>query len=269
MTTVCATCAVETTEPALDMCPICADERQYVPAGGQRWTTLDELAASGKTITCTRLEENLWGLTAQGVGIAQTALLVVTSGGSVLWDVPGYLDASAVHFVRSFGPVRAIVASHPHMYGAQTAWADALDTEVLVNTRDSQWVQRPSDRIRTVDGSHEVAPGVVLHRLGGHFAGSQVLEWPDGAGGHGTLLAADTIMVNPDLATTSFMRSYPNRIPLSAATTIRLADAVQSMAFDRCINNFGKVISTGAKAAIRRSAERQVAWMTGECADTA
>ena len=28
-----------------EVCPICADERQYVGAGGRRWTTLEELRA--------------------------------------------------------------------------------------------------------------------------------------------------------------------------------------------------------------------------------
>src|SRR5690606_31378435 len=41
---ICRTCAVEhATRP--DVCAICADERQWVPATGQAWTTLAELAA--------------------------------------------------------------------------------------------------------------------------------------------------------------------------------------------------------------------------------
>ena len=39
MTISCRTCAVEYAEPLPDVCPICADERQYVPATGQAWTT--------------------------------------------------------------------------------------------------------------------------------------------------------------------------------------------------------------------------------------
>ena len=43
MTTyLCATCAVETSGPRTpdQVCPICADERQYLPPGGQRWRHL-------------------------------------------------------------------------------------------------------------------------------------------------------------------------------------------------------------------------------------
>lgn len=52
---ICATCAVERDEPTPDVCPICADERQYVPEDGQQWLTLDEQAGAGRKIV---LEQN-------------------------------------------------------------------------------------------------------------------------------------------------------------------------------------------------------------------
>ena len=46
---ICATCGVE--HARVDgVCTICADERQWVPADGQRWTTLTELAQSGRQV---------------------------------------------------------------------------------------------------------------------------------------------------------------------------------------------------------------------------
>lgn len=259
---ICRTCAVETAEPLPQVCPICADERQYVPASGQRWASLAEIRAEGATVTITELEPDLWGLRAPA-GIKQTGLVVRTPAGVVLWDPPGFIDDAAIAFVRSLGSVRAVLASHPHMYGVQVEWATALGAPVLVNTRDSAWIRRPDNLIEVIDGTVELVPGLTVHHLGGHFDGSQVLHWAAGAEGRGVLLSSDTIMVNPDQATFSFMRSYPNRIPLSAATTMRLAAAVQPLAFDRAINNFATVVASGAKAAIWRSAERQVAWMSG------
>ena len=43
---VCRTCAVEQPDTArrATACPICQDDRQYVPPTGQRWMTLAELA---------------------------------------------------------------------------------------------------------------------------------------------------------------------------------------------------------------------------------
>ena len=109
-------------------------------------------------------------------------------------------------------------------------------------------------------------PGLVLHQLGGHFPGSAVAHWAAGAAGRGVLLTGDTIFVNPD-STASFMRSYPNRIPLSAPRVIRLADSVEPLGFDRIYNNFGACIDADAKRLIRFSAERHAAWARGDYDD--
>ena len=43
---ICATCGVEHADNE-GVCAICADERQWVPAGGQRCTTLYDLHEAG------------------------------------------------------------------------------------------------------------------------------------------------------------------------------------------------------------------------------
>ena len=58
----CATCGVETAPDHPEACPICADERQYVPASGQRWTNLAALRAEGLRVAIADLEPDLWGL---------------------------------------------------------------------------------------------------------------------------------------------------------------------------------------------------------------
>ncbi|MEK8226825.1 hypothetical protein NKG05_13170 [Oerskovia sp. M15] len=61
---ICRTCAVEHAERP-EVCAVCADERQWVPADGQAWTTLDELAAEGHDVTVSELEPDLFAL--QGI----------------------------------------------------------------------------------------------------------------------------------------------------------------------------------------------------------
>ena len=53
---VCATCAAQfpDADAPPSECPICEDERQYVPEDGQRWTTLDELAQTHRNASCAR-----------------------------------------------------------------------------------------------------------------------------------------------------------------------------------------------------------------------
>ena len=61
---ICTTCGVQyaTSEGyPVDICRICADDRQYVKASGQQWTTLAELQQYHHTELRT-VEPNLTGL---------------------------------------------------------------------------------------------------------------------------------------------------------------------------------------------------------------
>ncbi|MGA2009264.1 MAG: hydrolase [Solirubrobacteraceae bacterium] len=265
---ICATCGVEHAQ-ADAVCAICADERQWVPAGGQRWTTLDQLAAAGHRTRVAELEPQLFAITVEpGVGIGHHGHLVVTAAGSLLWDPPGYLDDAAVGRMRELGEVVAIAASHPHMFGVQVQWSRALGgVPIFVCEPDADWVARRDPAVETWRGRLDLAPGLALHQLGGHFPGSAVAHWAGGAGGQGVLLVSDTIHVNPDRTTVTFLRSFPNRIPLSSTVVERIARAAGEHAFDRVYDNFGHTIDTDAAAAIRRSADRYGAWARGEFDD--
>lgn len=267
---ICRTCAVEhATRP--DVCAICADERQWVPATGQAWTTLDELAAEGLAVEVAELEPDLLALHASPqVGIGQQAKVVRTPAGALLWDPLGFVDDAGVEAVlQAAGGLDVLIAaSHPHMYGVQVEWSRRLTAAtgrpvpVLVSEADAGWVARPDAVIETWSGEREVLPGVVLSQPGGHFPGSAVAHWA-GADRRGVLLSGDTIFANPD-RTASFMRSYPNRIPLSAAVVTRVAEHVARRPFDRLYNNFEGVIPADALDVVLRSAERHAAWVRGD-----
>jgi len=112
--------------------------------------------------------------------------------------------------------------------------------------------------------SSACATSATSWRSGGHFPGSAVVHWAAGAAGKGVLLVSDTIHVNPDRSTVTFLRSYPNRIPLSPAIVQRLAHAAAEFAFDRIYDNFGHTIDSDAATAVGRSADRYVAWVRGD-----
>lgn len=261
---ICATCGVEHARDG-DVCSICADERQWVPPSGQRWTTLAELAGSGRRIAVTELEPHLYGITSEPkVGIGQQSKLLCTPAGCVLWDPIGYLDDAAVLSVRQRGKVVAVAASHPHMFGVQVEWSRALGgAPVWVAVPDWGWVARPDPVIRPWSGTVDLLPGVTLVQVGGHFPGSAVLHWAGGAGGKGVLLGSDTIFANPDRGSVSFMRSFPNRIPLSPAVVERLVEHIGRFDYDRLYGNFADVIECDAQGVVRRSADRHIDWVRG------
>jgi hypothetical protein len=63
------------------------------------------------------------------------------------------------------------------------------------------------------------------------------------------------------------MRSYPNRIPLSAAVVERVTSTVETLSFDRLYDNFGHTIDSDARAVVRRSADRYKGWVSGDFDD--
>jgi hypothetical protein len=269
---ICATCANHYPEGPSPpgSCVICADERQWVPASGQRWTTPEELAAAGHRGDVREVEPGLLGIgVAPPVAIGQRALLVTTPGGNLLWDPPGYLDERSLRAVADAGGLRAVTASHPHFYGSMAEWSRVFDAEVLVPEADLGWLTRPPERPPvTWSGSRAVLGGVTLVQCGGHFAGSAVLHWAEGAGGAGVLLSGDTIFVTPGEDRVTFVRSAPNRLPLPERAVRAVVEAVRPYRFDRIYGGWWKpVLRADAKAVVERSAERYVQWLRGEAAD--
>jgi glyoxylase-like metal-dependent hydrolase (beta-lactamase superfamily II) len=268
---ICATCGIEhedTPQPP-EVCAICSDERQYLPEGGQQWTTLQALQQD-RHWQIEELEPDLFSVTVEPkVGIGQRGLLVRTPAGNVLWECPGYLDDGFVGEIERLGGVVAITASHPHLTGLSVSLSRAFDNvPVYWAEDDREWIRRPDDAIVLWRGERELLPGVSLIQCGGHFAGSAVLHWRDGAGGKGVVLSGDTFLVGSDRATVGFLRSYPNRIPLSARSVERIADAVAPLAYDRVYSGFAPgLIEANASEAVQYSARRHIGWVTGELHD--
>jgi hypothetical protein len=242
---ICTTCGVQYADTALppERCTICEDDRQYVGWEGQRWTTLKELQAAHRN----RLD-------VEGPEL--------TPGGNVLWDCITVIDDRSVNAVQALGGVSAIAISHPHYYSAMVEWSRALgDVPVYLHAADGEWVMRPHPAIVFWHGeTHQLAPGLTLIQLGGHFPGGTVLHWAGGAQGKGALLTGDVIQVGRDRKTVSFMYSFPNYIPVNAGTVRRIVEAVEPYPFEQIYGAwFGQNIKANAKEAFRYSADRYIA----------
>ncbi|WP_346742663.1 MBL fold metallo-hydrolase [Spongiactinospora sp. TRM90649] len=249
---------------------VCADERQWVPSGGQRWTTLARLAGDGHRSDVRELEPGLLGIGATPqVAIGQRSLLVRTGEGNLLWDPSGFIDDDAVRAVREAGGLRAVTASHPHFYGSIVEWSRAFDAEILLPEADASWLTRPSPAVRTWSGTLEVLPGVTLVQCGGHFPGSAVVHWAEGAGGAGALLTGDTIFVTPGEDRVTFVWSAPNRLPLPERDVRRVVEAVRPYAFERMYGGWWTpVLRERAKEVLESSANRYIEFLRGEAATT-
>lgn len=260
----CGTQFAETDQPP-PSCPICEDERQFVPPTGQRWTTLDALCRSHHSTVAPQGE--LLGIgTEPKFGIGQRALLVRPPGGNVLWDCVSLLDDAAMQAVSDAGGLVAVAISHPHYYTTMVEWSRAFGgVPVYLHAADREWVRRPDPCLVFWEGdAHALVDGLTLVRCGGHFPGGTVLHWAQGAEGRGALLTGDILQVTPDNRFVTFMYSFPNHLPLPAVAVERVVAALQPFAFDRLYGAFwDDEIASRAADAVARSAERYLRAVNG------
>lgn len=252
-------------------CPICQDERQFVPESGQAWTTLDDLRRDHRTVI-SPVEPGLDQILVEpDFAIGERAFLIrlppdaVLGGGVVMWDCVALIDAATVAAIQALGGLRAIVISHPHFYTTMVEWADAFGCPVYLHADDRAWVQRTGPALSFWSGETlALGDGLTVIRCGGHFAGAAVLHWAAGAGGRGALFTGDTIQGVLDRRWVSFMYSYPNLIPLPARAVRRIADAVSPFAFDRLYGGFaGRQVAEDARGVVLRSADRYMRAIAG------
>src|SRR5438067_3910469 len=244
-------------------CAICEDERQFVHYGGQDWTTLERLAADHHNRFQDEAPQLLGIGTEPEFAIGQRALLLQSPGGNLLWDCISLLDQKTIAEVKARDGIRAIAISHPHFYSSMVEWAEHFDAQIFLHAADRDWVMRQSPCIQFWEGTTlSLWDGLTLINCGGHFEGGTVLHWPDGANGDGALLTGDIITVVNDRRYVSFMRSYPNLIPLGPAAIRRITDPIESVAFDQIYGGWWKAnVFADAKAAVARSAERYLRWI--------
>jgi glyoxylase-like metal-dependent hydrolase (beta-lactamase superfamily II) len=257
---ICNTCGTQFrhTDTPPDSCPICQDERQYVKATGQAWTTLDQLRKSHRNAV--RWEEpELIGIGIEPhFGIGQRALFLRTDQGNVLWDCLPLIDQAVVECLKGLGGVAAIAISHPHYYSSMVEWSRALGgAPIYLHEADRQWVMRPDPAIQFWAGDTRSLHGLTLIHCGGHFAGGTVLHWPKGAAAKGALLSGDILQVTADRKHVSFMYSYPNFIPLPATAIQRITEVLAPFSYERVYGAFWDlVIQNDGKNAVERSAQR-------------
>jgi hypothetical protein len=264
---ICTACGTQYPEGAAPppQCCICEEERQYVPPTGQSWTTLEALRARYFN-SFRQHEEGLIGIGTQpNFAIGQRALLLCTPHGNMLWDCIALLDAATETLIKGLGGLKAIGISHPHFYTTMVEWSRAFDCPIHLHAADRAWIMRSDPAIKLWEGETlALMPDVTLIRGGGHFPGGAMLHWDKGAGGRGVLCSSDIATVTVDRKFLSFMRSYPNLIPLSSREVEGVATALAPFRFDTIYGHFfDRVIATGARQALQASVARYLAAISG------
>ncbi|MFK0166192.1 MBL fold metallo-hydrolase [Rhizobium sp. NPDC090279] len=264
---ICSTCGTQFSEsdgppPA---CPICEDDRQFVPQSGQDWT---DMAILDQTYAVA------WNEEAEGVhslqispyfGIGQRAFLIEGPDGNILWDCLSLVDQASRARIAAMGGLSAIAISHPHFYSSMIEWSAAAGgVPIHLHADDAGWAQRPGAALRPWTGETLQIGAATMIRCGGHFEGSSVLHCPWLEDGHGALFVGDTMQVTMDRRYVSFMRSYPNLIPLNASAVNRISEAVQPYRFEAIYGAFqGRTVERNGNHVVGSSAQRYIQAITG------
>jgi hypothetical protein len=265
---ICTACGTQYSDSASPPahCAICEEERQYVPPRGQTWTTMDALAA-GHFNSYREHEPGVIGIGTQpSFAIGQRAILLRTPGGNVLWDCISLVDAATVDLIKGLGGIQAIAISHPHFYTTMVDWARAFNAPIHLHAADREWVMRSDQAISHWDGETlKLWDRVTLVRCGGHFPGGTVLHWAGGASGRGAVCAGDILAVCTDRKWLTFMRSYPNFIPLSVREVSAIGGALEAYAFETIYGHyFDRVIAGNGKLVLEKSIARYIAAIEGK-----
>ncbi|APO72139.1 metallo-beta-lactamase family hydrolase protein (plasmid) [Rhizobium gallicum] len=257
---ICAACGTQFNDGAKPSrtCPVCEDDRQFVPQSGQEWT---EITALGRT------HNVVWNKEALGIyslqispdfAIGHRAFLVEGPDGNILWDCLSLVDKTSIARIAAMGGLLAIAISHPHFYSSMIEWSAACGgVPIHVHADDGEWIQRFGPALRPWKDETLQLGQATLIRCGGHFAGSSVLHCPWLENGRGALFVGDTMQVTLDRQYVSFMRSYPNLIPLDAGTVRGISEAVRPYRFEAIYGAFtGRTIKRDGSRVVERSIER-------------
>ena len=226
-------------EPGPTVCPVCADVRNALPDKGFEFLTTDAVDA---LVTCS------WGPTAcAGItefrctpryGLDSRGWVVESDAGLVGFECAPWYDDAALDELRRRGGLAVLASSHVHGYGALWRLQEELDPPVVaVGVRDLVWTKAfrvtwPADEVL------ELAPGLVLHRTGGHFDGHSVLHDER----RGVLFCGDSLKVDLDDAgnavALSAHKAFHAQIPLSHAELRHYLEVVRGLEFGTVFTPF-------------------------------
>lgn len=237
---ICATCGTQfpAAAPLPQLCPVCADDRQYIGANGQQWLGAGDINTR-HSVLVKKINEQLYDMRlVPAFAIGQRAFLIITPGGNILWDCIPLLNARLEAFITAKGGLKAIVFSHPHYYSNMNEWADTFGCPVYIHEQDREWVKHPGPHIQYWEGKEKTFwDGIKAVHVGGHFPGSAVLQAPASPGA-GALFVGDTLLIAPSRRHIAIMYSYPNQILLPPAVFAAALERMKGLQFDTMYGAF-------------------------------
>ncbi|MGF1552183.1 MAG: MBL fold metallo-hydrolase [Paracoccaceae bacterium] len=218
-------------------CIICMDTRNALPEDG--WDFKDEAWARDTfTSHWRQLAPDLWAFSATPkFGLGANGWLMIRDDGNVLFESCPYYQPDAIEKIRELGGVRVLASSHPHGYGA--LWQIQREFEPILTIHKADIPYSKAFRVTwPADDIHEIAPGLTLHHVGGHYEGHSVLHDTH----HRRLFVGDSLKIEQDehenSVAISCHKAYHYEIPLSQGELARYVEVFRQLPFDTALTPF-------------------------------
>ena len=223
-------------EPPLS-CPICTDTRNALPPDG--WDFKDEAFARGHFENhWQEMMPGLWGFWATPkFGLGATGWLIVRDDGNVAFEACPYYQPDAIAKIRELGGINVLAASHPHGYGALWQLQREFEPTLTVHKDDIRYTK--AFRVTwPADDEHELAPGLTLHHVGGHYEGHSVL-WDEA---HAALFCGDSLKIelahDGSPVAISCHKAFHYEIPLSHGELRHYREIFATLPFTTALTPF-------------------------------
>ena len=232
-------------------CPVCTDTRNDLPHDGWRFPSLAEVAET-HTGSWREAAPGLLAFTTRpNLGLAGTGWLLLREAGNVAFEAAPYYTPSMLAEIRRRGGVSVIAASHAHGYGALWQLQEAFPDAPLAIQVDDLRMTKAFRVSLPYDDTLDLGDGLVLHHVGGHYAGQAALH----DARMRRLFCGDMFKVDQDAAGRSHAisshKAFHKDIPLTHRELRRYRDVIAPLAFDAILTPFEYAPEIGRDLAVR------------------
>ena len=202
-----------------EACLVCSDVRNALPDDGFVFASSDAVAAEVESRWFEALP-GVWGFATEprfGLGSIGWLIRAGDDPGArnVAFEAAAWYSPHALARIDSLGGIGALSCSHPHGMGALWQLQERFRPPVVAIHRDGVRFTKAFRVTWPWDDALELAPGLVLHHVGGHYEGHAVLH----DAGRRALFAGDALKIDLDARgrprALSCHKAFHHAIPLS------------------------------------------------------
>jgi len=219
-------------------CVVCSDVRNALPPDGWDFADVPRVAGLLKN-TWREYAPGLWGFSCTPkFGLGATGWLILRDDGNVAFEAAPFYQEDALEQIDRLGGVKILSASHPHGYGALWQIQERFHPDLIIHREDVKYTK--AFRVtEPADDRHELAPGLTMHHVGGHYEGQCVLY--DEA--HKALFVGDSLKFDDfddhgGVHALSCHKGYHYHIPLSRDELRKYRRVYESLPFERALTPF-------------------------------